>query len=140
MRALEREAVGRRFPGIFSSVRGPPGAPAWRFAGNRYTICVQMGAPSVGNSPDTQRWSAMLARSRWRAHGTIAACALLAGLVAIVLAVVLAEPAFADPSDQPGGTSGVLDSQALDKLQKRATPGQGGLQARPGGGGAGPGG
>lgn len=72
----------------------------------------------------------MLARSRWRAHGTIAARALLAGLVAIVLAVVLAEPAFADPSDQPGGTSGVLDSQALDKLQKRAAQVQGDLQAR----------
>src|SRR4051812_50082332 len=95
-----------------------------------------MGAPPVGNSPDTQRWSAMLARSRWRAHGTIAARALLAGLVAIVLAVVLAEPAFADPSDQPGGTSGVLDSQALDKLQKRAAEGQGDLQAPQAGGGA----
>src|SRR3954468_18049258 len=89
-----------------------------------------MGTPPVGNSPDTQRWSAMPARSRWRAHGTTAARALLAGLVAIVLAVVLAEPAFADPSDQPGGTSGVLDSQALDKLQTRAAQVQGDLQAR----------
>ena len=49
----------------------------------------------------------MPARSRWP-HGTTAARALLAGLVAIVLVVLLAEPAFADPSDQPGGTSGGL--------------------------------
>jgi cell wall-associated NlpC family hydrolase len=41
-------------------------------------------------------------------------------------------PAAADPSDQPGGTSGVLDSRALDELQKRAAEVQTGLQAQQG--------
>jgi cell wall-associated NlpC family hydrolase len=38
--------------------------------------------------------------------------------------------AVAAPSDQPGGTSGVLDSRALDELQKRAAEVQSGLQAQ----------
>ena len=54
--------------------------------------------------------------------------------VAAVAALVLAGggPAAADPSDQPGGTSGVLDSRALDELQKRAAEVQTGLQAQQG--------
>jgi cell wall-associated NlpC family hydrolase len=56
---------------------------------------------------------------------------VIAGAVA---AAVLAGggPAAADPSDQPGGTSGVLDSRALDELQKRAAEVQTGLQAQQG--------
>jgi cell wall-associated NlpC family hydrolase len=56
---------------------------------------------------------------------------VIAGSVA---AAVLAGggPAAADPSDQPGGTSGVLDSRALDELQKRAAEVQTGLQAQQG--------
>src|SRR4051812_21227065 len=63
----------------------------------------------------------MFPRSRWRA-----------ALPVVVLAAVLAlaAPALADPSDQPGGTSGVLDSSALDDLQKRAAEVQSGLQQR----------
>ena len=70
----------------------------------------------------------MLRRSPWRAAGT---SVVIAGAVA---ATVLAGggPAAADPSDQPGGTSGVLDSRALDELQRRAAEVQTGLQAQQG--------
>ncbi|MGY1785723.1 D-alanyl-D-alanine carboxypeptidase family protein [Geodermatophilus sp. SYSU D00698] len=51
-------------------------------------------------------------------------------LVAAVAAVLLAAPAAAAPSDQPGGTSGVLDSEALDRLQRRAAEVQADLQQR----------
>jgi chromosome segregation ATPase len=47
-----------------------------------------------------------------------------------VIAVPLAGPAGATPSDQPGGTTGVLDSRALDRLQQRAAEVQSGLQAQ----------
>ena len=40
--------------------------------------------------------------------------------------------AAAAPSNQPGGTSGVLDSPALDALQKRAAEVQSGLKAQQG--------
>jgi cell wall-associated NlpC family hydrolase len=62
----------------------------------------------------------MSARSPWRTRGPAALRVLLALLVALTLAVPLAGPAAASPSDQPGGTSGVLDSKALDLLQERA--------------------
>jgi cell wall-associated NlpC family hydrolase/LAS superfamily LD-carboxypeptidase LdcB len=65
----------------------------------------------------------MLPRSRWRAS-------LLVVAVAAVLALAAPAPALADPSDQPGGTSGVLDSSALDELQQRAAEVQKGLQQR----------
>jgi cell wall-associated NlpC family hydrolase len=45
-----------------------------------------------------------------------------------VLALAPAVPASAAPSDQPGGTSGVLDSKALDDLQRRAAEVQDDLQ------------
>ncbi|MGY1779350.1 D-alanyl-D-alanine carboxypeptidase family protein [Geodermatophilus sp. SYSU D01036] len=51
-------------------------------------------------------------------------------LVTAVAAVLLAAPAAAEPSDQPGGTSGVLDSEALDRLQQRAAEVQADLQLR----------
>jgi cell wall-associated NlpC family hydrolase len=51
-------------------------------------------------------------------------------LTAAGLVVGVAAPAVADPSDQPGGTSGVLDSRALDELQQRAAEVQTGLQAQ----------
>ena len=70
----------------------------------------------------------MLLRSPWRTRGTARFVAAMA--VAVVLAG--AAPAAADPSDQPGGTSGVLDSRALDELQKRAAEVQSGLQAQQG--------
>jgi cell wall-associated NlpC family hydrolase len=55
-------------------------------------------------------------------------------LAAAVAVLVLSGggPALADPSDQPGGTSGVLDSRALDQLQQRAAEVQTGLQAQQG--------
>ena len=70
----------------------------------------------------------MLPRSLWRTRGT--SCVLAAAVAAFVLAG--GGPAAADPSDQPGGTSGVLDSRALDELQKRAAEVQSGLQAQQG--------
>jgi cell wall-associated NlpC family hydrolase len=69
----------------------------------------------------------MLPRSRWRIRGTAARTAFT--LVAVAsLAAVAAQPAAATPSDQPGGTSAVLDSRALDQLQQRAAEVQTGLQ------------
>jgi cell wall-associated NlpC family hydrolase len=66
----------------------------------------------------------MFARSPWRTRVVAAA----------VAALVLAggSSAAAAPSDQPGGTSGVLDSRALDQLQQRAAEVQSGLQAQQG--------
>jgi hypothetical protein len=49
-------------------------------------------------------------------------------LAVAVLATGVAQPAAAAPSDQPGGTSAVLDSRALDQLQQRAAEVQTGLQ------------
>jgi cell wall-associated NlpC family hydrolase len=72
----------------------------------------------------------MLPRSRWRSPGTTAARAVVVSLAAVVIAVPLAGPAGATPSDQPGGTTGVLDSRALDRLQQRAAEVQSGLQAQ----------
>ena len=69
----------------------------------------------------------MLPRSPWRTRGT-AARALAASLTALSLAVVGAGAAAAAPSDQPGGTTAVLDSAALDQLQQRAAEVQTGLQ------------
>jgi cell wall-associated NlpC family hydrolase len=71
----------------------------------------------------------MSARSPWRTRRA-ASRVLVAALAALALSVSLAEPAGADPSDQPGGTSGVLDSQALDELQQRAADVQDGLKAQ----------
>src|SRR4051794_5865742 len=67
----------------------------------------------------------MLAPSRRRRWTALSAVA-----VAVVLALAVPAPALADPSDQPGGTSGVLDSAALDELQQRAAQVQAGLQQR----------
>jgi septal ring factor EnvC (AmiA/AmiB activator) len=72
----------------------------------------------------------MLPRSRQRSRGTAAARAVLAALAVVTVAVPLAGPAAAAPSPQPGGTSGVLDSRALDRLQARAAEVQTGLQAQ----------
>lgn len=57
----------------------------------------------------------------------IAAIALAVGLTA---GTALPGPASASPSDQPGGTTGVLDTRALDDLQKQAAQVQSGLQHR----------
>jgi cell wall-associated NlpC family hydrolase len=70
----------------------------------------------------------MLPRSPWRTRW--AARLVAAAVAAFVLAAAV--PAAAEPSDQPGGTSGVLDSRALDELQRRAAEVQGGLQAQQG--------
>jgi cell wall-associated NlpC family hydrolase len=69
----------------------------------------------------------MRARSRWRPWRR-AAPLLVAGSLLVVLP--LAGPASAEPSDQPGGTSGVLDSEALDRLQERAAEVQADLRQR----------
>jgi cell wall-associated NlpC family hydrolase len=71
----------------------------------------------------------MRARSRRRALRR-AALALAAPVLAVLVAVPQAGPAAAAPSDQPGGTSGVLDSEALDRLQQRAAEVQADLQRR----------
>ncbi|HEY0506737.1 MAG TPA: hypothetical protein VGD12_01620, partial [Blastococcus sp.] len=72
----------------------------------------------------------MLPRSRWRTSGTTALRAVVVSLVAVAIAVPFAGTARATPSDQPGGTTGVLDSRALDRLQERAAEVQSGLQAQ----------
>ena len=69
----------------------------------------------------------MLPRSPGSTHGTAVRRALTVLAVA-VLATGVALPAAAAPSDQPGGTSAVLDSRALDELQQRAAEVQAGLQ------------
>jgi cell wall-associated NlpC family hydrolase len=69
----------------------------------------------------------MLPRSPGGTHGTAVRRALTVLAVA-VLATGVAQPAAAAPSDQPGGTSAVLDSRALDQLQQRAAEVQTGLQ------------
>jgi cell wall-associated NlpC family hydrolase len=70
-------------------------------------------------------------RSRWRTpRRPSAQLAAALAVAALALSVPLAGPAAADPSDQPGGTSGVLDSTALDQLQQRAAQVQSGLQKR----------
>ena len=53
---------------------------------------------------------------------------LLAGIAAV--AGPLAPPASADPSDQPGGTTAVFESEALDDLQTRAGQVQDRLKAQ----------
>ncbi|SNR34309.1 D-alanyl-D-alanine carboxypeptidase family protein [Blastococcus mobilis] len=68
----------------------------------------------------------MLARSRWRTRGTAARTAIT--VLAVAALAAAAQPAAAAPSDQPGGTSAVLDSRALDELQQRAAEVQTGLQ------------
>ncbi|HEX2072299.1 MAG TPA: D-alanyl-D-alanine carboxypeptidase family protein [Geodermatophilus sp.] len=68
----------------------------------------------------------MLPRSPWRARRR--AASLLAVAAAIV--VLASAPAAAAPSDRPGGSSGVLDSRALDQLQQRAAEVQADLQER----------
>ena len=70
----------------------------------------------------------MLPRPRWRSCRTAARTACT--LVALALAAAVAQPAAAASSDQPGGTSAVLDSRALDQLQQRAAEVQSGLQAQ----------
>jgi cell wall-associated NlpC family hydrolase len=70
----------------------------------------------------------MLARTRWRTRGRAATSTGLVALTATVLALSSVAPAAALPSDQPGGTTGVLDSEELDELQRRAAEVQEGLQ------------
>ncbi|SOC50771.1 NlpC/P60 family protein [Blastococcus aggregatus] len=67
----------------------------------------------------------MSPRSPWRSRVLVAPFVVLALLGT-------AAPAAAAPSDQPGGTSGVLDSRALDRLQQRASEVQQGLQEQQG--------
>jgi hypothetical protein len=77
----------------------------------------------------------MSPRSPWRSPRPRAirrrASLLLVPLALLALASTAA-PASAAPSDQPGGTSGVLDSRALDELQQRAADVQRGLRSRQG--------
>lgn len=83
----------------------------------------------------------MSPRSRWRTpqsravrppHARSSVVARLLVPVAVLTLVGTASPASAAPSDQPGGTSGVLDSRALDDLQQRASEVQRGLQEQQG--------
>jgi cell wall-associated NlpC family hydrolase len=74
----------------------------------------------------------MLPRYRRRTTATTAARAAVLAFAVVAVSLPLARPAAAAPSDQPGGTSGVLDSRALDQLQKRAAEVQTGLQEQAG--------
>ncbi len=67
------------------------------------------------------------ARSHRRQRLIIVGIIVFAMLVSTLATVVAA---FADPSDQPGGTSAVLDTPELDALQERASQIQGELQDR----------
>ena len=69
----------------------------------------------------------MLARMR-RPPSAVLGCAL----VVAALAGPLAGVALGDPSDQPGGTTAVLESDALDRLQQRAGEVQARLQVQQG--------
>lgn len=66
-------------------------------------------------------------RRRRRRQLVIVGIVVFAMLAAALASVVAA---FADPSDQPGGTSAVLDTPELDALQQRAGEIQGQLQDR----------
>ncbi|SOE02852.1 D-alanyl-D-alanine carboxypeptidase family protein [Blastococcus haudaquaticus] len=68
----------------------------------------------------------MLPRSPWRTRGP--ATRALAASAALAIVLLGSGPAAAAPSDQPGGTTAVLDSRALDQLQQRAAEVQTGLQ------------
>src|SRR5688572_16346339 len=92
----------------------------WRFVPDHDTI------DPVGDGAPRRRGGPMLPRSRWRTPGVTAARAVAVSVAAVVIAVPLAGPAGATPSDQPGGTTGVLDSRALDRLQQRAAEVQSG--------------
>jgi cell wall-associated NlpC family hydrolase len=71
----------------------------------------------------------MVVRSRWRNRRRTTASRLsLAAVAALALILPPATPAAADPSDQPGGTTAVLDSDALDRLQQRAAEVQAALR------------
>src|SRR4051812_15277160 len=81
------------------------------------------------------RGGGMVLRSRRHARrrttaSRLAFAALAAPALALALAVPLAAPAVAEPSDQPGGTTAVLDSDALDRLQQRAAEVQDSLRAQ----------
>ncbi len=67
------------------------------------------------------------ARRRRRQRLVIVGLVVFAMLASTLAGVVAA---FADPSDQPGGTSAVLDTPELDALQERAGEIQGQLQDR----------
>ena len=63
---------------------------------------------------------------------TTASRMVLVAAGALALTLPLVTPASADPSDQPGGTTAVLESEALDRLQQRAAEVQEGLRAQQG--------
>ncbi|SFK59684.1 D-alanyl-D-alanine carboxypeptidase family protein [Geodermatophilus ruber] len=73
----------------------------------------------------------MLPRS-WRRARRPQACLPAVATAAAALLLLPPAPAAAAPSDQPGGTTGVLDSRALDELQQRAAQVQADLQERQG--------
>ena len=90
------------------------------------TICP--GGPS-SRAPRTRRWSDAPALRVAHPRAVVLLVAAGGRRVSVLAA---GGPAAADPSDQPGGTSGVLDSRALDELQQRAAEVQAGLQAAAG--------
>ena len=72
-----------------------------------------------------------MAVRRWgRLRRRRAAPALLLGAALLLAGVAVPAAAGAAPSDQPGGTTGVLDSAALDDLQQQAADVQADLQQR----------
>jgi cell wall-associated NlpC family hydrolase len=71
----------------------------------------------------------MPARS-WSPSGRSRRRVVAAALAACVVVLLPAAPVAAAPSDQPGGTSGVLESRELDRLQRRAAEVQEELKAR----------
>src|SRR3954471_7152306 len=105
--------------------RGGIGALTWRNADDQDSITPNGPRQRYGG-PRTRRGGLMLARSRRRTPGTAARTAIT--VLAVAGLAAAAQPAAAAPSDQPGGTSAVLDSRALDALQQRAAEVQAGLQ------------
>ncbi|MGY1827150.1 MULTISPECIES: D-alanyl-D-alanine carboxypeptidase family protein [unclassified Blastococcus] len=72
----------------------------------------------------------MPARYWSRPPGPVRRRVALATLAACALVLLPGAPVAAAPSDQPGGTSGVLESRDLDHLQRRAAEVQDDLRAR----------
>jgi cell wall-associated NlpC family hydrolase len=83
--------------------------------------------PRVRHRPPAPRRSSPVPGNRSPRGGT--GRALTSAALAVALLVVpWTGPAAAGPSDQPGGTTAVLESEALDRLQQRAAEVQDGLR------------
>src|SRR5687767_8105465 len=101
----------------------------------RDTIAAPLRLPSPRRSTTCPGGRRMLARMRRRVSAAVRihrlrVAAVLLGCLALL--GPLTGPAAADPSDQPGGTTAVFESDALDELQTRAGEVQDRLKAQQG--------